>query len=122
MPATEATYVTLSESILLSIVGFGVVFLALGLLAVFITIMAKIVSNINAKNAPQKSEEKAAAPAPAVPAKDPNKVPLPETTSQGQCDLHNVSDRDAALIMAIVADKLDAPLNTLVFKSIKEVK
>ena len=122
MLATEATYVTLSESILLSIVGFGVVFLALGLLAVFITIMAKIVSNINAKNAPQKSEEKAAAPAPAAPAKDPNKVPLPETTSQGQCDLHNVSDRDAALIMAIVADKLDAPLNTLVFKSIKEVK
>ena len=55
MPATEATYVTLSESILLSIVGFGVVFLALGLLAVFITIMAKIVSNINAKNTPQKS-------------------------------------------------------------------
>ena len=122
MPATEATYVTLSESILLSIVGFGVVFLALGLLAVFITIMAKIVSNIKAKNTPQKSEEKAAAPAPAAPAKDPNKVPLPETTSQGQCDLHNVSDRDAALIMAIVADKLDAPLNTLVFKSIKEVK
>lgn len=122
MPATEATYVTLSESILLSIVGFGVVFLALGLLAVFITIMAKIVSNISAKNTPQKSEEKAAAPAPAAPAKDPNKVPLPETTSQGQCDLHNVSDRDAALIMAIVADKLDAPLNTLVFKSIKEVK
>lgn len=122
MPATEATYVTLSESILLSIVGFGVVLFALGLLAVFITIMAKIVSNINAKNAPQKSEEKAAAPAPAAPAKDPNKVPLPETTSQGQCDLHNVSDRDAALIMAIVADKLDAPLNTLVFKSIKEVK
>ena len=122
MPATEATYVTLSESILLSIVGFGVVFLALGLLAVFITIMAKIVSNINAKNTPQKSEEKAAAPAPAAPTKDPNKVPLPETTSQGQCDLHNVSDRDAALIMAIVADKLDAPLNTLVFKSIKEVK
>ncbi len=122
MPATEATYVTLSESILLSIVGFGVVFLALGLLAVFITIMAKVVANINAKNAPQKSEEKAAAPAPAAPAKDPNKVPLPETTSQGQCDLHNVSDRDAALIMAIVADKLDAPLNTLVFKSIKEVK
>ena len=122
MPATEATYVTLSESILLSIVGFGVVFLALGLLAVFITIMAKIVSNINAKNTPQKSEEKAAAPAPAAPAKDPNKVPLPETTSQGQCDLHNVSYRDAALIMAIVADKLDAPLNTLVFKSIKEVK
>ena len=122
MPATEATYVTLSESILLSIVGFGVVFLALGLLAVFITIMAKVVANINAKNAPQKSEEKAAAPAPAAPAKDPNKVPLPETTSQGQCDLHNVSDRDAALIMAIVADKFDAPLNTLVFKSIKEVK
>ena len=122
MPATEATYVTLPESILLSIVGFGVVFLALGLLAVFITIMAKVVANINAKNAPQKSEEKAAAPAPAAPAKDPNKVPLPETTSQGQCDLHNVSDRDAALIMAIVADKLDAPLNTLVFKSIKEVK
>ena len=59
---------------------------------------------------------------PVAPAKDPNKVELPADTSMGQCDLHNVSDRDAALIMAIVADKLDAPLNTLVFKSIKEVK
>ena len=36
--------------------------------------------------------------------------------------LHTVSDRDAAMIMAIVAHKMNRPLNELRFKSIKEVK
>ena len=33
----------------------------------------------------------------------------------------NVGDREAAMLMAIVANKLGKPLNTLRFKSMKEV-
>ena len=36
--------------------------------------------------------------------------------------LYDVDDKDAAMLMAIVADKMGKPLNELRFKSIKEVK
>ena len=42
--------------------------------------------------------------------------------SAGEVKLYDTDPRDAALIMAIVADKLGKPLNELRFKSIKEVK
>ena len=41
--------------------------------------------------------------------------------SAGDVKLYNVSDRDAAMIMAIVADKMQVPLNELRFLSIREV-
>lgn len=41
--------------------------------------------------------------------------------SSGEIKLYNVKDKQAALIMAIVADHLMAPLNTLRFKSIKRI-
>lgn len=124
------TFISLGDALILSVVGFSVVLAALSVLAIFIVIMAKfdifiafIAKIINGKKpeeapAPVKEE----APVVLAPVKDPNKVPLPETTSMGACDLNDVSDKDAAMIMAIVADQLKAPLNTLVFKSIKEVK
>lgn len=40
----------------------------------------------------------------------------------GELKLVNVEERDAAMIMAIVADELDTPLNELRFKSIKRVE
>ncbi len=48
-----------------------------------------------------------------------NKVLAPG--SAGDIKLYNVSDRDAAMIMAIVADKMQVPLNELRFYSIKEI-
>ena len=42
--------------------------------------------------------------------------------SCGDLVLVNTSDRDAAMIMAIVADTLETPLNQLHFKSIKLVE
>lgn len=113
---------SLIESMILSIVGFGVVLGILGLLAMFIKAMARAVYKKEQAAAPAPVKEAVKEEAPKAPAKDPNKVELPADTSMGQLDLHDVSDRDAALIMAIVANKLNAPLNTLVFKSIKEVK
>ena len=50
--------------------------------------------------------------------------PIPEPTapgSAGQLKLYNVEPKTAAMVMAIVADKLQKPLNELRFISIKEV-
>ena len=49
----------------------------------------------------------------------------PAPLAKGSCGpvmLHDVPDRTAAMIMAIVADELKTPLNELRFISIKEVK
>ena len=40
----------------------------------------------------------------------------------GQVKLHDVPPKTAAMLMAIVANKLDKPLNELRFISIKEIK
>ena len=40
----------------------------------------------------------------------------------GEVKLFDVADKEAAMLMAIVANKLGKPLNELRFKSIKEVK
>ncbi len=42
--------------------------------------------------------------------------------SAGELKLHNVEPKTAAMLMAIVADKLGKPLNELRFISIKEVE
>ena len=42
--------------------------------------------------------------------------------SAGELKLHNVEPKTAAMLMAIVADKLNRPLNELRFTSIKEVE
>ena len=57
-------------------------------------------------------------------------VPVPETVtaapaapgSAGHIKLHNVEPKTAAMLMAIVADKIQKPLNELRFISIKEVE
>ena len=42
--------------------------------------------------------------------------------SAGQIKIHNVPPKTAAMLMAIVADKMGKPLNELRFISIKEVE
>jgi 3-oxoacyl-ACP reductase-like protein len=58
------------------------------------------------------------APAPAPVAQEPKLAP----GSAGQLKLHDVPPKTAAMLMAIVADKMGKPLNELRFISIKEVK
>ena len=65
----------------------------------------------------KEQEPVAAAP---VPAEMPEKPAAPG--SAGQIKLHNVPPRTAAMLMAIVADKMGKPLNELRFISIKEVE
>ena len=50
-------------------------------------------------------------------------APLPKAPgSAGELKLHDVEPKTAAMLMAIVADKMGKPLNELRFISIKEVK
>ena len=93
--------------------GYAVVFFGLILLMLVIMITGKIMSRKKA----HAEAEAAAAPA-AAPAKKSDPAP----GSAGEIKLYDVSDRDAAMIMAITAEKLGRPLNELRFKSIKEVK
>ena len=69
-------------------------------------------------------KKKAAAVAPAVPApaEKPETVIPKAPGSAGQLKLYNVEPKTAAMIMAIVADKMGKPLNELRFLSIKEVE
>ncbi|MBQ9004278.1 MAG: OadG family protein [Eggerthellaceae bacterium] len=112
----DAASVTLSvgDYVFFSIMGICVVFFALILLMCIIKIMTF---------SPKKAEEPAAAGAgaaggAAAPAAD---KPLAPGTA-GDLKLYDTDPRDAAMIMAIVADELKKPLNELRFISIREVK
>ena len=65
-------------------------------------------------------KKKAAAAVSAAPVAEESPKPV-APGSAGQLKLHNVEPKTAAMLMAIVADKLDKPLNELRFISIKEV-
>ena len=91
---------------LVALLGYAVVFVGLIALMAVIMIVGKIM--VAKKTAP------AAAPAPKA-------APVLATGTAGECKLYNVGDREAAMLMAIVANKLGKPLNTLRFKSMKEV-
>ena len=105
---------------LVALMGYLVVFFGLVLLMIVVMIMGKIMVASKTKQTEQAAAEAAgkAAEAPAAPA--PAADPAPG--SAGEIKLHGVAPRDAAMIMAIVADKMGKPINELRFKSIKEVK
>ena len=64
-------------------------------------------------------KKRSAAVAEEVPAAEAPKAVAPG--SAGQLKLHDVEPKTAAMLMAIVADKLGKPLNELRFISIREV-
>ena len=102
---------------LVALLGYAVVFVGLIALMAVIMIVGKIM--VAKKSAPAAAP--AAAAAAAAPASAPKAVPALATGVAGACKLYNVGDREAAMLMAIVANKLGKPLNTLRFKSMKEV-
>jgi Na+-transporting methylmalonyl-CoA/oxaloacetate decarboxylase gamma subunit len=106
----------IGNNLLYAILGYLVVFIGLTLLMAVIIIVGKImVSKL-------KKAQKAPADAPAA-AEAPAAKTLPAAPgTAGEVKIYDTDPRDAAMIMAIVADKLQKPLNELRFVSIKEVK
>ena len=106
----------IGEAGLYALLGYAVVFFGIVLLMIVVTVMGKIFVAADKKKA-------AAAPATAAPVEEPTAPVIPEAPgTAGQLKLHDVEPKTAAMIMAIVADKLGKPLNELRFISIKEVK
>ena len=106
----------IGDAAITAVLGYIVVFVGLFALMAVTIAMSKVVVSSKAK--------KAAAPAApvveVVPAAEPEGTPAPG--SAGKLKLYDTPDRDAAMIMAIVAHRLGKPLNELRFISIKEVK
>ena len=111
---------TFGDACLYSVTGLLVVFFALILLMAIIKIMTAI-----GDSAEKKAALAAAAAAPAAapaPAAEPAKVEKPGPKYTRELKLWDTDPRDAAMIMAIVAETTQIPLKELQFLSIKEIK
>ena len=121
MLASTLDNIGILDAAVVAVLGYAVVFFGLILLMGVIIIMGKAFMAKDAKAAAKAAAAKeilAAVPV-ATPAA-PESPAAPGTA--GQLKLHDVEPRTAAMIMAIVADKMGKPLNELRFISIKEVK
>ena len=97
--------ISILNSAIVAVLGYAVVFFGLILLMLVVMALGKYFVAKDAK-------AKAAAPA--------AEIPAPGTA--GQLKLYDVEPKTAAMLMAIVANKMGKPLNELRFISIKEVK
>jgi len=107
--------ISISTAGMTALLGYAVVFFGLVLLMVVVMIMGGIMVAKSKKAAAKeaaKPVEVAAAPAAKPEAKG----------TAGELKLYDTDPRDAAMVMAIIADTLGKPLNQLRFISIKEVK
>ena len=90
--------------------------------ALLMVVALALVVAVMAYRKHQSKKKKAETPAPAAPVVR-EETPAPTAPgSAGKLKLHDVEPKTAAMLMAIVADKLGKPLNELRFISIKEVK
>ncbi|HZK39227.1 MAG TPA: OadG family protein [Clostridia bacterium] len=108
------------DSLKVSGAGILVVFLELSLLAVFIILLSKTVMFFV-----NKSEKKSAASlVPDAPIIEDYVTTdhLVSTTSHGELELVETDEPTAAVIMAIISDKTDIPLNRLKFIRIKKLE
>lgn len=110
---TDLVNISIADAGIVTLLGYIVVFIGLVMLMAVIMIMGSIMVS-RAKKA-QAAAPAATAAAPAAPA-------APAPGGAGELKLYDTDPRDAAMVMAIVADTLGKPLNELRFKSIKEVK
>ena len=103
--------ISVGDAAMTALLGYAVVFIGI----IMLMILVMFVGDLMFKSAKRKAA-KAPAPAaaPAAPAAAPG--------TAGELKLYDTDPRDAAMVMAIVADKLGKPLNELRFKSIREVK
>ena len=108
------------DAAVLAGIGYTVVFFGLILLMVLVIVIGKC---FTAKTS--KPKEEPAAPAAPVVEAVAAPAPVQENLapgSAGQLKLYDTPPKTAAMLMAIVADKMGKPLNELRFISIKEVK
>lgn len=108
-----ASDIGIAEAGITVLLGYAIVFAGLSLLMVVVMLFGKALSGKKA-------------PAPAAPAAPASAQPAPKAPqaagTAGTILLHDVPEREAAMVMAVVAHRLGKPINQLRFKSIREVK
>ena len=104
--------ISVGDAAMTALLGYAVVFIGI----IMLMILVMFVGDLMFKSAKRKAA-KAPAAAPAAPA-----APAAAPGTAGELKLYDTDPRDAAMVMAIVADKLGKPLHELRFKSIREVK
>lgn len=107
MILTTSADITLGQAGVYALLGYAVVFFGLFLLMAVILLVSRFfIARTKAAPAPVE------APAPA---------PVSAPGTAGQLKLYGVEPKTAAMVMAIVADKMGKPINELRFVSIREV-
>lgn len=106
--------ISIGNAAITALLGYLVVFFGLILLMLVIMAMGKIMHK--EKNVPAAEAVKAA------PVMELKLTAEPAPGTAGELKLYDTDPRDAAMVMAIVADTLHKPLNELRFISIREVK
>ena len=112
MILTNTIDMTLGDAGITALLGYAVVFFGLILLMIVVMLLGKVFV------AAEKKHAVPAAPVTEMPAAAPKTAP----GSAGALKLHNVEPKTAAMLMAIVANKMGKPINELRFISIKEVE
>ncbi len=105
---SDLVNISVGNAALTAVLGYAVVFFGIVLLCGVIALSGKILSS---KKQPAAVSEPTA-----------RMAGRPAPGSAGELKLYDTDPRDAAMIMAIVADTLGKPLNELRFISIREVK
>ena len=111
----DLVHISVGSAAVVVVLGMGVVFLGLILLMLVVQIMSKYFIA-------KQGKEKAAAAEERVPEAAPVRKADPAPGTAGELKLYDTDPREAAMIMAIVADELKVPLNQLRFRSIRQVK
>lgn len=107
---------SLGSGALLALLGYCVVFLGLVMLMLVVMLQGRLMAP--KKTAPAPAPEADILPNLVLDAPPAEKAP----GTAGDLKLYDTDPRDAAMIMAIVADATGKPLNELRFLSIREIK
>ena len=121
MLASPLDGIGILDAAIVAVLGYAVVFFGLILLMCVIIVMGNIFIAKDKKRAELNAAAKATIAS--VPVTAPAAAPAATAPgSAGKLKLYDVEPKTAAMLMAIVADKMGKPLNELRFISIKEVK
>ena len=122
MLASALDGIGILDAAVVALLGWAVVFFGLILLMGVILAMGKLFIAKDKKAAAKAAAAKASVSNPAPAAAPVAAEPVYAPGTAGQLKLYDVEPKTAAMIMAIVANKMGKPLNELRFISIKEVK
>ena len=117
--AENVKEMSIGDAAITAVFGYCVVFCGLIFLMIVLYCTGAYFKSKNEKESATAEAAKKIAPEAAPEAE--KELPL-APGSAGHVKLFDVPDKEAAMIMAIVADKMQKPLNELHFISIKEVK